>query len=45
MFGLRASAVCYFPVKQIELGLEHAYLDDAHQSEGQEKKFSSCFAL
>lgn len=36
-FDLRANANCYFTLKQIGLGLEYAYLDDAHQSEGQEK--------
>lgn len=45
MFGLRENANCYLPLKQIGLGLERACLDDAHQSEGQEKKFNSCFAL
>lgn len=45
VFGPRANANCYFTLKQIGLGLELSYLDDAHQSEGQEKKFSSCFAL
>lgn len=38
VFGLRANVNCYFPLKQRGLGLERAYLDDAHQSEGQEKK-------